>query len=59
MFMPNVEAALREFARVLKPGGHFVATVWQGQKEVSRAASGGWALPLRLPVARAAGWAGC
>ncbi|KAL4452437.1 hypothetical protein ABPG75_008099 [Micractinium tetrahymenae] len=34
MFMPSDNAALREFARVLKPGGVFVATLWQAQEQV-------------------------
>ncbi|KAI7836751.1 hypothetical protein COHA_009389 [Chlorella ohadii] len=31
MFMPSFEVAIREFARVLKPGGLFAATVWQSE----------------------------
>jgi len=30
-FMPSFEVAIREFARVLKPGGLFAGTVWQSE----------------------------
>ncbi|PRW57037.1 methyltransferase type 11 [Chlorella sorokiniana] len=31
MFMPSFELAVKEFARVLKPGGLFAAAVWQSE----------------------------
>lgn len=34
MFMPRYRTALAEFARVLKPGGIFAATVWQAEERV-------------------------
>lgn len=33
-FMPNAGGALAEMARVLKPGGHFAATVWGVEERV-------------------------
>lgn len=33
MYVPNLDAAAREIARVLKPGGRFVAAVWAGAEE--------------------------
>ena len=32
--MPNHEAALAEFVRVLKPGGRFAAAVWNVEEQV-------------------------
>lgn len=32
--MPSFDVALKEFARVLKPGGLFAATVWQSEDKV-------------------------
>lgn len=32
--MPSHTAALREFCRVLKPGGLFAATVWQPEERM-------------------------
>ncbi len=33
-FLPNLGAALREFARVLRPGGWFAATVWMAEERM-------------------------